>query len=252
MAQQNKTNTSTQVRNFYSDEHAYMNVSFFNLNLSIKMQPFLSKNNIGISKYDATKAQTTTIGYESAYLLSNLIGRIIDKKESLEGIIPIPCGNDAKLEFERVSNASGIMETWLHLTKNNIKISYLFGIQIINVKINGQMTQQVIETDLGVFQKTIDGYLGGINADRHLDKLTDDYVKAQQQANGGQNNRGGNNYQGNNYKKPYYNNNGGGNGGYKKPYYNNGNGNNGNYNRQNNNNWNPPKQQDMSTYQINN
>lgn len=254
MANQIKTNTSTQIRNFYSDGHAYMNLSFFNTNLSIKMQPFLSKNNIGVNQYDTKKAQTTTISYDSASLLDDLIEKIVDKNEALEGIVPIPCGIDAKLEFERKMTESGIIETWLHLSKNNITISYLFPTQIINVKINGQMSQQVIETGLRSFRGPIKGYLEGINADRHLNKLTDDFAKAQQQSNGGSNNnRGGNNYQGNNngYKKPYYNNNGN-NGGYKKPYYNNNGGNNnGNYNR-NNNNWNPPKQQDMSTYQINN
>ena len=36
---------------------------------------------------------------------------------------------------------------------------------------------EIIEAGLGVFLKTVEGYLTGINADRHLDKLTEDFAK---------------------------------------------------------------------------
>ena len=95
----------------------------------------------------------------------------------------------------------------------------------------------------------------GINADRHLNKLTDDYAKSKE----GQPQQGGNNsfQTGSGYQqKPWQNN-----GGYKKPWNNNG----GGYKKpwQNNNNqgggqpphqasWESkqPNQQNMSTYQI--
>ena len=37
-----KTATSTQIRNFYSDGLSYMNVKFFNTNLSFNLYPFIS------------------------------------------------------------------------------------------------------------------------------------------------------------------------------------------------------------------
>lgn len=244
-----KTNTSTQIRNFYSDGLAYMNVSFYNTNLSIKMQPFKGKDNMGRNSYDESKKQTTTIDYESAYLLWSTIEDILAGKD-ISGTIPIPCGPDATLEFKREMGSNGFMESSLIISKNNIQIQFKFRQVITNINVNGQMIQKVNEVGLGSFNKVINGYLEGINADRHLNKLTDDFVKAQQPQ--GQNNNGGGN---NNYQRPY--NNGNNNGGYRNNNYrrNNYNGNNRNYNNQNNNNnWNgqPPKQQDMSSYNISN
>ena len=110
------------------------------------------------------------------------------------------------------------------------------------VKENGQFVSKIIECGLKSFKGILDGYLSGINADRHLDKLTDDFIKAQegQNNNSGNNNNNNGNY--NNYRKNYN--------GYKKPYNNNRNYNN-NGGNNNGNNWNPPKQQDLSSYQIN-
>jgi hypothetical protein len=194
------------------------------------MQPFLSKNNVGLSTFDKSKQQTTTIDYEAAFLLVNVIDRILEGKEQIEGSIDVPCGTDARLEFSRNVN-NGRPETWLNLTKNGITIGFLFDTRVINIKVDGQFKQEIVETGLGSFKKTLNGYLEGINAERHLNKLTDDYIKA----NGGNND---NNDNGNNNRKPYYNNNNG----YRKQYNN-------NYNR---NNYQQPKQQDMSSYQINN
>lgn len=249
MANNQRTNTSTQIRNFYSEGLAYMNVSFYNTNLSIKMQPFKGKDQLGRNSFDSSKAIITTIDFDSAYLLWSTIKDIEDGKD-ITGTIPIPCGPDATLEFERKPGPNGFMESFLNISKNNITISFKFRTIIANVNVNGQPMQKVIEVGLGSFSKTINGYLEGINADRHLDKLTDDYIRTQQPQN--QNNGGGNN----NYQKPY--NNGNNNGGYRNnSYRRNYNNNNRNYNNNQggNNNWNnnnSPKQQDMSSYTISN
>lgn len=240
-----RTSTSTQIRNFYSDDMSYMNVSFFNTNLSLKLYPFLSKDNLGKSTYDMKNGQVTTIDYEGAAALYKVADDIIEGKIS-EVSLPIPCASGATIEIERKLSSNGIMETYLNLTKNNIKISFRFKTRIMQVKENGQIVQKTIESGLEAFKKTLEGYLTGINADRHLNKLTDDFIKAQESNGGQQNNNGNNNYRNNNYRKPYN-----GNNGYRKPYNNNNNGN-GNYNGNNSNNWNPPKQQDMSSYTINN
>lgn len=243
---QNRTSTSTQVRNMYSDGMSYMNISFFNTNLSFKLCPFLSKDNLGKSTYDMKNGQSTTVNFEGAYTLYQAANNIIEGKVQ-ELNIPVPCLAGATLTLERKIGPTGKMETIFSITKNNVTIPFRFQTIEYKAKENGQIVDKVIESGLGAFMKTIEGYLTGINADRHLNKLTEDFAKLQNNQNGGNQQQGGynNNYRNNGYRKPYNNNN---NGGYKKPY---------NNNYQNNNqnggwNNNPPKQQDMSSYNIQN
>lgn len=240
---QNRTSTSTQIRNMYSDGMSYMNISFFNTNLSFKLCPFLSKDNMGRSTYDMKNGQSTTVNFEGAYTLYEAASNIINGKVQ-EMNIPVPCLAGATLNLERKIGASGEMETVFSITKNNVTIPFRFQTIKYKAKENGQIVDKVIESGLGAFMKTIEGYLNGINADRHLNKLTEDFAKLQNNQNGG-NQQGGynNNYRNNNngYKKPYNNN-----GGYKKPYNNYQNNQNGGWNN------NQPKQQDMSSYNIQN
>ena len=76
------------------------------------------------------------------------------------------------------------------------------------------MVAKVFHSGLGVLAKTLDGYLSGVNADRHLDKVLDEYEQTQE---GEQQSfyATGNKYQGNNGGYKRENNNG-----YKKPYNN--------------------------------
>lgn len=240
---QNRTSTSTQIRNMYSDGVSYMNIKFFNTNLSLSLYPFVSKDQVGRSNYDMKNGIQTTVNFEGAYALADAARSILDGKVT-ELRQSVPCLAGASILLERKVNQNGKMDTIFSITKNNVTIPFVFQTMERQVVENGQTVTKVIETGLGAFMKTIDGYLTGINADRHLDKLTDDFAKIQQDKQGGQQQQGGynNNYRNNNYRKPY-NNNGGG---YKKPY-------NGGYqNNQGGWNNNPPKQQDMSSYNIQN
>jgi hypothetical protein len=135
------------------------------------------------------------------------------------------------------------METVLTLNKGNASIPFKFSTQQVQVKENGQYVTKQIESQLGAFGKILEGYLTGINADRHLDKLTDDYVKAinssnQQQDNNQQQQFQPNNNYNNNFQKPSgnYNYN-------SKNNYRNNNGGNNNWNKNS-------QQQPMSTYQL--
>lgn len=234
--QRQQTNTSTQIRNFYSDGMSYMNVSFFNTNLSFKFHPFIRKTPNGRDEYDLKNGINTTVNFEGAYALYEAAINIIDGKLN-EINLPIPCAAGAILTLERKIGQDGNMETIFSISKNNMIIPFRFKTIRYQVKENGQVVTKTIECGLGSFAKTIEGYLTGINADRHLDKLTDDFAKAQQ--NGG-NQQG---YQNNDYKKNYNN-------GYRKPYNGNNQGNN-QFNNQGNFN-NNPQHQDFSTYRIGN
>ena len=240
---ENKTSTSTQIRNLYSDGMSCMNIKFYNTNLSLQLYPFISKDQTGKSSYDLKNGQLTTVNFEGASALFQITKDIIEGKLQEECNLPIPCAAGATINLERKLSPAGMMETIFSITKNGVTIPFRFQTMTIQVKENGQVVSKVIESGLGAFNKTIEGYLTGINADRHLDKLTEDYIKSQEAINGGnqQNNYGSYN-KNNGYKKPY---NGNNNGGYKKQY------NGGNYNN-NQGGWNPPKQQNMSDYQIKN
>lgn len=233
-----KPSTNTQIRNFYS-ETSYLNTKFYNINLSFSFYPILSKDQNGKRQYDMKNGQTTTIDFEGASALYDTIQKIVDGKIN-ECSLMIPC-NGAELHLDRSYNGMGF-ETLFKINKNGMEISYKFKVDTINIKENGQNTVKTIESGLIAFNKTIEGYLTGINADRHLNKLTDDYV-ASQNVNNGNNGWKGNNYNNNNNRKNY-------NGNYNKGGYNN---NRKNYNNNNNQQWHPQSPaQNMSTYQIQN
>ena len=207
---QQKTSTSTQIRNMYSDGMSYMNIKFYNTNLSFQLYPFTGKDQNGRSKYDMKNGQQTTVNFEGAYALYKAATDIIDEKVQ-QTTLSVPC-NGASLMLERKLGMDGQMETVFSISKNNMTIPFRFNTIQQQVNINGQVQTKNIETGLGAFCKTIEGYLTGINSDRHLDKLTEDYAKIQEAAKEGSNNG---QYQQRPYK-PYNNNNNN-----RRPYRNN-------------------------------
>jgi hypothetical protein len=228
-----KTSTSTQIRNMYSDGCSYMNIKFYNTNLSFQLYPFINKDSNGRSNYDTKHGQQTTINYEAAFALYKACDDIINGTIK-EMNMSIPCIGGS-LTLERKLGTNGQMETVFTINKNNMSIPFKFNTIQYQTKENGQIVQKTSESGLGAFMCTIKGYLDGVNADRHLDKLTEDYIKANNQNNNQQN-------QPQNQQRPYNNNNNnnyrGGNN-YRKPY----NGNNNNYRKNNNNNnWSAPSQ----------
>lgn len=243
MSDNNRTTTTTQIRNLYSDQMSYMNIKFFNTNLCFSLFPFVSKDNIGKSNYDTKNGLSTTVNFEGAYALYNVSKNIIDRNMN-ECDISIPCAAGATLNLRRSISQSGSLETIFIISKNGNSIPFKF--QTINMQIsydNGQKGIKVIESGLGAFMKTIEGYLNGINADRHLDKLTDDYVKSiggdqQQNSNSQQSspNQLNQNYKNNNYRNNNYNSYKN----YKSKQYNNG------------TRWQPPQQQNLNSYEIKN
>lgn len=177
-----KTSTSTQIRNFYSEEMSYMNIKFYNTSLSFQLYPFLEKGQDGRSKYDMRNGQQTTVSYEGAYALYHAAKDIIDGKHN-ELSMSIEC-LEAIIKIDRKLATNGKMETIFTLSKKGVEIPFKFKTQDITVRENGQLITKQLETQLGAFMKTIEGYLTGINADRHLDKLTAEYANANGQAKG--------------------------------------------------------------------
>ena len=208
-----------------------MNIKFYNTNLGFQLYPFTGKDQNGRSQYDTKNGQQTTVSYEGAYSLYHMCSEIVQGKVS-EGILSVPCVG-ATITLERKLGLNG-PETVFSLTKNNVTIPFKFATGTMQVKENGQVITKQIESGVGNFMEVIFGYLTGVNSDRHLDKMTDDYAKL--------NNAEGNNNaqqqpQANNNQRPQYNNNGNyrprnGNG-YNNNYRGNNNRNNGGPNNQN-------------------
>lgn len=235
---------TTQIRNFYSDS-CYMNMSFFNTNLSFRFYPAMpQKDSMGRNSYDMKNGLTTTIDAEYAYALFKTIDDVLTNKVQ-ECVLNIPCAGNATLSFKREQVPTGEIASFLVINKNNMTLAYRFPVTTITVKENGVVVNKTIESSLGAVQKTIDGYLTGINADRHLDKLTEAYVKSIQQNNqNGQNNQSKDNQYNNGYRNNNkYNN---------KKWNNNYSNNKSNYQQQQQ--WsNPqPQQKDLSSYNIQN
>ena len=210
MPNQQRTSTSTQIRNMYSDGMSCLNIKFYNTNLSLQLYPFSGKDQSGRSSYDNKNGVMTTVNFEGAFALYQASKDILDGKVQ-QTQITIPC-NGASISLERKLGMNGQMDTVFSITKNNATIPFKFNTLQQQVNNNGQIQSYTMEVGLGTFMKTIEGYLTGINADRHLDKLTEEYAKLQEN-NGNQqqqrpqyanNNRkqgynnGGNNYRNNN------------------------------------------------------
>lgn len=172
--QNQRTSTNTQIRNFYAEGVSYMNTKFYNTSFAIALYPFTGKDENGRSNFDTKGGVATTISYEGAAGLSQICGDILNGTIQ-EVSLSIPCFNASMLLERRPAN--GQMETVLIITKNNITVTFPFATMQAQIKENGVPQTRTIDVGLAAFKATVDGYLTGINADRHLDKLTEDYAK---------------------------------------------------------------------------
>lgn len=176
-----RTQTSTQIRNMYSEGVSYMNIRFFNTNLAFHLYPFMGKDPNGRSQYNMQMGAQTTVNFEGAYALWKAGTDILDGRVQEISLV-IPCLNDASVAINRSQN-NGVYETTFSITKGGNVIPFKFATIPYQVTENGVTVTKYMESGLGSFVKTIEGYLTGINADRHLNKLTDDFAKIQEQNN---------------------------------------------------------------------
>ena len=210
--QNNRTNTSTHIRTLLSEDSGYITIKFYNTNLSLSFVPSSGKDNNGRNQYNQAKSIYSTINWEAAALLKIIINGIIAGQypQGIQSVISHNPTSNVTLSIDRKADGT----TFLLMSKGNETVPFKFKAT--------QVQDKVLENGLLVLERTLDGYLTGINADRHLDKMTDDYAKLQEGKGqtGGYQAGGGNNYQGgyqkknnNNYQRRNYNNQGGG-GGY--------------------------------------
>ena len=193
---------STFIRNLYSPGYSSILISFYKVNLSLLFQPFerIDPRN-GRDTY-GKRGVMTTITYEGAAALYFVAHDILFGNNPLQEVtLTIQCAGSATLVLERVLGQGDQPETFLVVTKNNETIAFKFNTIESKVRQNGQNMIRVIDAGLIAFYKILIGYLTGINASGHLNKLGDDLEALQdewQHMTGQQaNNPAGNNSQGN-------------------------------------------------------
>lgn len=180
MAMKNGKLVNTYVRSLYSEGLSSIMISFFNTNLTLSFTPCIGKNHMGLDQYDFKKSLRTSINYEMVTFLYLVSKSIIDGKYAEQQVSAVlQCNNNTTLILEYKPDQYNQMDSYLTINKNNETISFKFKTHIYRVKENGQMITKIIQSGLGAFVKTLDGYLTGINADGHLNKIADDLENLQ-------------------------------------------------------------------------
>ena len=201
MAKNGKSPFNTVIRNFYSEGTSSLMVCLFRYKVSFRLNPFTHKDAIGLNWYDNKNGITTSVNYEGAAALYIAAKNIVFGKEESNGmLLHIPCRNEVTLTLDRrpVPNNDGQgeqMETFLCITKGNVTIPFKFQRHLVEVKENGQMVVKNIESGLGAFGKTIEGYLTGIGSDSHLSKLPENFDELDSMTQKSPNTTGRNGYQ---------------------------------------------------------
>jgi hypothetical protein len=178
----NKVIINTVLRNFYSPNYSFITVAYFNTHLSLRFYRYTGKNNNnGFDQdiYDLKNGMTTTVNYEGASYLYQAAMSILKGMNSEKEIRAVlPC-NKAALIFEYKSDQDNQMAAYLTIEKNNQSIPFKFKTQQVQIKEHGQTATKVIQSGLGAFAMTVEGYLINIGADLHLSKLPDNLENSQ-------------------------------------------------------------------------
>lgn len=82
--------------------------------------------------------------------------------------------NNATLTLEYKPDENNSMYTYLTIDKNSETLVFRFSVHTCKVNENGQMVTKVIQSGIGVFAMTLRGYLSGVNASGHLNKLPEE------------------------------------------------------------------------------
>jgi len=149
----------------------------------MRIYPFQNYQENGLSKFSRDSI-FINLSVEDAYTLYAFCKGILDKKIT-EGELSIKSFNGSVMLVQRVQ-VEGVYETLITASETDHSVKFLFATREFKKKENGNEVTERIDSQLGAFVKTIEGYLTGINSERHLNKFTDDYVASLPQAERGQ------------------------------------------------------------------
>ena len=170
---------TTFIRNLYSPGFSSLTMSFFGTNLALSFNQYLGKDHRGIDQYCRKRFLSTSINYEGAalFILTAMsISDGIDSEKQIQAVLP--CNNNAALIFEYKPDQNNQWGAYLTINKNNDAITFRFKTHESKVRRNGEMVTEVIQSGVGAFAMTLEGYLKGIGAANHLTKLPEDELYA--------------------------------------------------------------------------
>lgn len=201
---QQRQQTSTQVRTFFGD-NVYLGTKLYNNMFSVSIHTCTGRDQNQRPLWDL--GALFSMKYEDGAALAEACKIVVaDPLNPKEVHLAIP-GNEKVLRFDCADNPATGFTAVLSVTKGNVKSDFPFSYTEIDVSDRTPdgtpvMRKVRIQSQLIAFYRTLSGYLEGINTDRHLDKMTEDYARMQEgrqdhRDNGGNNNGGGGGYNNN-------------------------------------------------------
>lgn len=165
---ENTANTNTQLRIMYAPNRAYLVLSRYKSNLSLRFGCYKD-----VADYNQKSCCSTTIDYESAagfYYMAMSI--LYGSKAPIE--FALPCSHDACLYFNYEPNEEGEMQASLTIKKKGVCFTFPFEIHRYRLTENGQKVFKEIHTGLLVWAKMLDKYLMESDAERYLCQMQDE------------------------------------------------------------------------------
>lgn len=158
---------NTHNKTIYSSNLSYLTLSYYDIMLSLRFVPIVSKDENGISIYDDGKGLTTTVSYEDACILYKIACDVIYGKEDVNTVsLTIPCSDGVLLTFEKQPDQDRQIETVLTIFKDDVSIPFRFSDRAIKViDDEGQIVTKTIESGLDTFAAILDKCLTEVNAD---------------------------------------------------------------------------------------
>ena len=173
-----KNSISTNIRAIHGKD-SFLAMSLFNSYFSLRIGGFNERNH----QYDNSSAQTMTVHHDGAAFLYQVAMDIIDGKHSETELQAVYRRTDTDAIILENKREHSRMVTCLIIKKNGRVNSFEFLPHPYKTNEDGQVVTKFIQSGLIVFAKTLDGYLTGIGADRHLSKLPEDYENSQDENN---------------------------------------------------------------------
>lgn len=199
--------TSTQVRTFFGD-NVYLGTKLYNNMFSVSIHTCTGRDQNQKPLWDI--GILFSLRYEDTAALAEACKIVTENPmEPKEVHLVIP-GNEKMFRFDCADNPATGFTAVLSIAKGNQKSEFVFSYNEIDVSKrmpdgSSQMVKVRIQSQLVAFLRTLNGYLEGINTDRHLDKMTDDYARMQEDKHGERRDNGGNNSGGYNNNRGNWN-----------------------------------------------
>lgn len=177
-SQPSRLNVTTQIRTLYSEGVSYMTIKFYNMNLSLSVHKQEGTDQNNRPRY-SRNGLFTYVNFEQAFALYKMAMDIINGNIKGEASLLFNSQHNVVLTLRRAKMNDAYV-TSLSIMRDNDTAQFVFTKSNIQAIENGNQVNIPLESGLGAFAHTLAGYLHGINAERHLNKYTEEYIKTTQ------------------------------------------------------------------------